>query len=405
MTSAARGAAPDVNLRTQGINNRVVVGGMLAVAGVYYLSQGERPGEEGDGEEEIDRLWWLWILLWIGWRSAQFMLFIFLMLLVLLVVRQRFFLYVPVPPGTTRSPKNNPAMMRSPACWNLPFEDVWVTTPDKVKIHGWLIYQPASSCGSQIPYTFIYFHGNAGNIGHRLENIKDMHERLGINIFIIDYRGYGDSQDGTGPNEVGFAADAMAAYRWLAARAADPPPTMRLSTERLMIFGRSIGGAVGIRLAADLLRERLRSTGDSPDSIPLPSGMVLENTFTCLRDIAVEVFPFLSFLKPLLRPPLIFDEWRSMDQIDFLCQHDENWCCCLLSGLQDKIVPPEQMRALHTILKKRRPQVLKMFVFHNGGHNDTPTRGGAEYWASFKKFMDAVVASEGDRRTGRQALG
>jgi len=406
MTGTGGSAAPDVNLRTQGIPPQVLVAGLAAVVGAYFLIEGSVPGEEDDSGEDIDRLWWLWILLWMGWRSMQFMLFVFLALLVVLVVRQRFFLYVPVPPGTARSPKENPSMMRSPTYWNLPFEEVWVSTPDKVKIHGWFIYQPAKACGDKVPFTLIYFHGNAGNIGHRLENIKDMHEHLGVNIFIIDYRGYGDSQDGSGPNEAGFVVDAMAAYRWLAARAADPPSEMRLSTERLLIFGRSIGGAVGIRLAADLLRDRLRSTKDSPDLLPLPAGMVLENTFTCLRDMAMEVFPFLGPLKPLLRSPLIFDEWRSLDHIDFICQNDENWGCCLLSGLQDKIVPPEQMKSLHSLLKKRRPKVLKMFVFRNGGHNDTPTRGGSEYWASFNKFLDAVEETEDERRAGRQkALG
>lgn len=382
----------------------LLMGALVMAPALYFYTQAERRmGEDEDGEE-IDRFWWLWLLLWAGMRLLQLFAFLAVTLLVLLVVRQRFFLYVPVPPGTERSPRNNPGMMRSPSSWGLPYEDVLVTTEDGVSIHGWLVYHPAQSCANEVPFTFIYFHGNAGNIGHRLENIRDMHETLRVNIFIIDYRGYGDSQDGGGPSEAGLLKDAMAAYRWLAKRAANPPPTMRLSTERLMIFGRSIGGAVGIRLAADLLRERLRGTNNSAEAVPLPAGMVLENTFTCLRDMAIEVFPFLALLKPVLRPPLIFDEWRSLDSIDFLCQNDENWCCCLLSGLQDKIVPPEQMKALHSILKRRRPKVLKMFVFHQGGHNDTPTRGGAEYWASFRKFMDAVVETEAERRIGRQAL-
>lgn len=379
-----------------------VIGALLALSTFYFWSQGQRSGSENDGEEDVDRLWLLWLALWLCMRLLQLVALMAVTLLVLLVVRQRSFLYVPAPPGTARSPKDNPDIMRSPSSWNLPFEDVWVTTADNVKIHGWLIYQDPQSCGSQIPYTFIYLHGNAGNIGHRLENIRDMHANLGVNIFIIDYRGYGDSQDGSGPHEAGLVMDAMAAYRWLAKRAANPPATMKLSTERLMIFGRSIGGAVGIRLAAELLRDRLRSSDDSPEAVPLPAGMVLENTFTCMRDMALEVLPFLSPFKPLLRAPLLYDEWSSLDHMEFLCKNDEHWCCCLLSGLQDKIVPPSQMKALHGVLKQSRPKVLKMFIFREGGHNDTPARGGTEYWASFNKFLDAVVESEAERRAGRR---
>lgn len=411
-----------MDLKARGVPNQALLGGLvLALCGVYFVTQSRYRIEEADEfaqgwgpeddtheentHESFDPASWLWAALCLGIAFAKTVLMLVLPLTVMIVARQRSILYAPDPSGFERSPmQNSNDKMRSPACWNLPFESVRVTTEDGVKIHGWFIYQRAWECGDRVPFTFIYFHGNAGNIGWRLENVRDMHKHLGANIFIIDYRGYGDSQDGEGPTEAGLAADAMAAYKWLAAKAANPPPTMRLSTERLVIFGRSLGGAVGIRLASDLLRERLESPVEQA-STPLPAGIVLENTFTCLADMALELFPFLSPLKPILRAPLIFDEWRSGDHLEFLCQHDEHWCCCLLSGLEDKIVPPEQMKALHGILRKRRPRVLKFTAFPRGGHNDTPAAGGDNYWASFKKFMDAVAETEADRTTGREALG
>merc|ERR1712113_678514 len=108
-------------------------------------------------------------------------------------------------------------------------------------------------------------------------------------------------------------------------------------------------------------------------------GLVLENSFTSLRDMACQLFPFLRPLRPLLRSPLVFDEWNTTESLIYLASNHEHWCCCLLSGLQDQIVPPDQMKQLHAILKQHRPKVLKFFAFPYGGHNDTPAKGGAAY--------------------------
>mmetsp|Transcript_23035 Transcript_23035/g.57309 ORF Transcript_23035/g.57309 Transcript_23035/m.57309 type:complete len:230 (+) Transcript_23035:707-1396(+) len=171
----------------------------------------------------------------------------------------------------------------------------------------------------------------------------------------------------------------------------------KMREDRILFFGRSIGGAVAIGLMTDLLRMKM-AAGPGEETLPLPVGLVLENTFTSLKDMAVQIFPFLSFLSVLLRPPLVFDPWDSTGSLDVLTKNHDKWCCCLLSGLQDQIVPPEQMNRLHAILKEHPPKVLKFFRFKHGGHNDTPTRGGAEYWQSFQKFMDLVLSSEEQRR-------
>merc|ERR1712113_879103 len=113
--------------------------------------------------------------------------------------------------------------------------------------------------------------------------------------------------------------------------------------------------------------------------------------------MAVEIFPFLKALKPLLRSPLLFDEWKSTDALNYVVGRHEHWCCCLLSGQQDEIVPPIQMRQLHDIMKQNRPKVLKFFRVPNGGHNDTPTKGGPQYWESLNKFMAEVTATEEER--------
>mmetsp|Transcript_49760 Transcript_49760/g.115748 ORF Transcript_49760/g.115748 Transcript_49760/m.115748 type:complete len:282 (+) Transcript_49760:1-846(+) len=279
-----------------------------------------------------------------------------------------------------------------------------ITTADGTRISAWLVYQPLSRCKDSAPFTFLYCHGNAGNIGHRLENIRDMYEKLKCNILILDYRGYGDSEDGTGPCQVGFMADALGAYKWLVDRIRNPKAqeVTIMREDRIALFGRSIGGAVAIHLMADLLKQR-QAAGSNGDAVPLPAGIVLENTFTSLRDMALQLFPFLSAVSILLRPPIVFDPWDSVECLDFILKRHKDWACCLFSGLDDQIVPPAQMRQLRGILHEQKPDVLKYFTFKHGGHNDTPTRGGAEYWTAFQKFMMLVAESEERRRAGVEA--
>lgn len=401
-------AAPDVDLKSRGITiEHIAFTGLLLAGAVYMYQRSSVVKDEAldptKPQEEVLNppysLIWMFLKGVYGLFIA--LLILALVLLLLLVYKQRTIIYVPTPPGTARCPKDNPHMYQSPESWGLPYEDVYITTEDGVKVNAWLVYQKGAKARETVPYTFVYFHGNAGNIGHRLENIRDMHEKLKANILILDYRAYGESEDGDGPTERGFMLDAMATYRWLVDRIRNPPADeqVSLSEDRILLFGRSIGGVVASRTNALLLQERLGG-GD----LPLPAGTVLENTFTSLRDMAVQIFPFLYFLKPILRWPIIFDEWNALGALEYTSQHHKNWCCCLFSGLQDQLVPPEQMKQLHSFLKRRPPTVLKLFRFRDGGHNDTPTKCYKEYWDAFQKFMSMVVESEEERKQGLAEL-
>lgn len=404
---SGKGAAPDVDLRQRGIGNLNLIGLTVALGIAAYYYGRTSGGKESQGDpapEDVPEslAWsWIWTLVWLLTRTFQVILGLAFTLLLVLVARQRSILYVPVPPNTSRSPSENPAQIRSPDChpWNMEYDNVMITTEDGVKVNAWFIYHRAAAT-PQVPYTVLYFHGNAGNIGFRLENLRDMHKKLNLNILILDYRAYGDSEDGGGPTEMGFMMDARASYRWLVDRIRNPPPNekAKMSLDRILFFGRSIGGVVALRLGATLLEERVADAKKGRPLQPLPAGFVLENTFTSLRDMAVQVFPFLYYLKPLLRSPLVFDEWKGNEALDYMVQNNEHWCCCLLSGKKDMLVPPEQVRSLHNLLKKRPPKVLKYFIFPEGGHNDTPMRGGDEYWISFQKFLDLVVESEPERK-------
>jgi len=151
---------------------------------------------------------------------------------------------------------------QTPEEWGLAYEDVFLDTEDGVRLHGWYIAHHGSK------QTLLFFHGNAGNISHRGASVAIFH-RLGLNVFIFDYRGYGMSQGK--PDEKGLYTDARAAWRYLT-------DERRLAQEDIILFGRSLGGAVAAELAAE----------------NQPGGLILESTFSSARDVAKTVFPILS---------------------------------------------------------------------------------------------------------------
>ncbi|MEA1053885.1 alpha/beta hydrolase, partial [Lamprobacter modestohalophilus] len=122
--------------------------------------------------------------------------------------------------------------------WGLDYEELELTTEDGIKLHGWLVRPPRAR--TTAPRTLLFFHGNAGNLSHRGDSIRIFTD-LGLEVLIIDYRGYGRSQGS--PTEQGLYRDATAAWQWLTQVRGIPP-------EEIVFFGRSLGGAVAAWLAA-----------------------------------------------------------------------------------------------------------------------------------------------------------
>ncbi|MDR8392785.1 alpha/beta hydrolase [Aliifodinibius sp. S!AR15-10] len=150
----------------------------------------------------------------------------------------------------------------------LKYEDVNFTSEDGVNLHGW--YVPHDNARG----TVLFQHGNAGNISGRLETLEILHN-LGLNIFIYDYRGYGQS-DGA-PSEEGTYRDAMAAWLYLT-------ETKNTDAAHVILMGRSLGGAVTAWLATQVT----------------PAGVILESTFTSAPDLAADlysIFPARSLIK------------------------------------------------------------------------------------------------------------
>ena len=111
-------------------------------------------------------------------------------------------LYLPDVPGRS--------LDRTPADIGAGYRDVSIETSDGVRLHGW--YVPGDS-----GRVLLFFHGNAGNISHRLESIRQFLQ-LGLSVLIVDYRGYGQSEGRT--TEQGIYRDAEAAWRYLTESAA-----------------------------------------------------------------------------------------------------------------------------------------------------------------------------------------
>jgi len=184
-----------------------------------------------------------------------------LIILVLSLLLLNVFMYIQQPHMTFFPTRT---LDQFPTDWGLDYEDVTLNTGDGIKLHGW--YIPAEPAERVL----LFFHGNAGNMSHRGESVKIFH-RLGLNIFIIDYRGYGSS---TGkPDEQGLYQDADAAWRYLTKEKG-------FANNQILIFGRSLGGIVAARLAASVEA----------------GAVILESTLSSARDFAKTAFPILSKL-------------------------------------------------------------------------------------------------------------
>ena len=232
---------------------------------------------------------------------------------------------------------------QTPTDFGLRYEDIWFESGDGVRLHGWLV--PAS-----VPTHFLLFcHGNAGNISHRLDNIRLLQQR-GITVFIFDYRGYGRSHGRISEN--GFYQDSEAAHE-----------VARKLTEqnkaKLVIFGRSLGGIAATHLGAT-------RTCD---------GLVLESTFTNMGAMARCLYP-LPFTEQLLKHRLNAAGEIAQVRVPILFFH----------GDQDKVVPLQLGRELY-----EAALAPKEFVTVPGaGHNDTYLVGGRTYFNKIEVFLNGL---------------
>ena len=186
---------------------------------------------------------------------------------------------------------------------------------DGVAIQGW--WYTASDAGQgpegRPPPAVLFLHGNAGDISHRTGLAEGLLAQ-GLSVLLLEYRGYGASEGS--PTEEGLHLDAIAGYDFLLEELGE--------AGEIFIFGRSMGGAVAARLAAE------RS----------PGGVILEAPFTSLEAMGRSIYPFL--------PPFLFRRIRG--RFDALASLPEIECPVLVvHGSRDEIVPVEALIVVDAI--------------------------------------------------------
>ncbi|KAK6509088.1 hypothetical protein TWF481_003851 [Arthrobotrys musiformis] len=231
------------------------------------------------------------------------------------------------------------------------WETVDLTTPDGETLRSYFLRgQGIQRKG----ITVLMFHGNAGNVGHRIPIAKVFAEQMGCNVFMLGYRGYGLS---TGkPDEKGLKVDAETALDWIF-------KNDETKGTKVVVYGQSLGGALGIATAAK-----------HQDQL---SGLILENTFTSMRDVIPNVFPPAKYIARLCH-----QVWPSEEIIPKVNKIP----VLFLSGLQDELVPPAHMRRLHAISKA---PVKVWRDFPNGSHNDSVMEPG--YFEHVNDFINDEV--------------
>jgi fermentation-respiration switch protein FrsA (DUF1100 family) len=232
-------------------------------------------------------------------------------------------------------------LIDTPASVGYDFEDVWLTTEDGEKIHGWLV--PAKNPTGVV----LILHGNAGNISHRMLTLRVFHD-MDLTCMIIDYRGYGRSSGS--PDEAGSYRDADAAWAYL---------TERYKPEEIVIFGRSLGGAVAANLASRVA----------------PAGLILESTFASVPAMARDMLP-MFWLGPFLQYD--YNTLELIDQID----------CPLLviHSPDDEIIPYTQGQSVFDAAKEP-----KQFLQLQGSHNNGFLHSLPTYTPAIKAFIEQAI--------------
>lgn len=230
---------------------------------------------------------------------------------------------------------------QTPKTIGLEYEEVNLTAKDSVVINGWFIP------GEDEKGVVLFCHGNAGNLSDRLDSIKIFHD-LGQSVLIFDYRGYGRSSGKISEN--GTYLDAEAAWDYLIR-------IKHKSSKDIVIFGRSLGGAVAAETAL------------SKD----PAGLILESTFMSVPAVARKYYTWL--------PVGLIAKYRyaTVDKIGLIvCPK------LIVHSKDDEIIPFEHARKIY---EKAVPP--KEFLEIKGGHKEGFMFSGDTYREGLRRFLEA----------------
>ena len=235
------------------------------------------------------------------------------------------------------------AVTMFPSAVGLAYEPVDLVTSDNIHLDGWFIPAPEQRG------VILFCHGNAGNISHRFDSLLLFH-RLGYSTLIFDYRGYGHSQGR--PSEAGTYLDAEAAWYYLTVERSIAP-------SRIVLFGRSLGGAIAVHQAAE----------------HTPGALIVESCFTSVPDIAAGLYPFLPA--------------RWLSRLDYNVQQQLQRVSCpvlIVHSQDDEIIPFKHGQSLYKVANEP-----KQFFELRGGHNDGFLLAGQTYVQELEGFLSAWV--------------
>ena len=234
-------------------------------------------------------------------------------------------------------------LYQTPSDWGLVHEDVFLTTPDGTRLHGW--YLPRE--GSQ--RALLFMHGNGGNISHRGDSLAIFH-RLGFNVFIFDYRGYGRSEGV--PDERGLYEDAATAWQYLVEQRG-------FAKDDIVLFGRSLGATIAAKLAAEVG----------------PAGLIMESSFSSARGFARAMLPLLSRIVVMRYR---FDAAASLRRVT---------CPVLVAHSPDDDIIPFQL-GQSVYAAANQP---KTFLIMQGDHNSGFLQSQPGYEQGLREFISSRV--------------
>ena len=259
------------------------------------------------------------------------------LLVVVVYFMQGRMLYLADVPGRTLS--------MTPTDVGMDFQDVSISTTDGVMLHGWFIAGRSSR-------VLLFFHGNAGNISHRLDSIAQFQE-LGLSVLIIDYRGYGQSTGRT--TERGIYRDADAAWHYLI-------DDRGIVANDIVIFGRSLGASVASHLASEYQ----------------PLALIVESSFTSIPDIAQDIYPWLPV--------------RWLSRLSHATRDYVRGVRCpilIIHSRDDEIIPFRHGEAIFA--SANEPRTLLTI---RGTHNDAFLLDERAYVAGLRTFLAGLSAPE-----------
>ncbi len=268
-------------------------------------------------------------------KKLRYRLFLYLLIALIFAMPARtalehHFLYFP-----------DPRYEATPTTVGLTYEEIAFQATDGTRLNGWLL--PGES---EAPVV-LFCMGNAGNISHRLETLQLLHD-LGVAIFIFDYRGYGLSEGKA--SETGTYQDVTGAMNFLNKRG--------WPTSQIIIFGRSLGAAIGLEAA-------LRNP---------PAGLIMESAFTSISAMGRHHYPLLN----LLLGWLLGAKYDNLEKIAALKSP-----LLLIHGKDDTICPPRMAEELYA----RAPKEKQPFWISGADHNNGFIVGGEAYRQTLKQAI------------------